>query len=220
AHSGKRRLPAEPVPDDPQALRFSCLLEEDGKYRLWFTSTDGETNTDPMPYKIDVLFDRAPEVKLTKPGKNISLPANGTLQLEGAASDDIGVTSIALRMSVVNGPALAAKPYREGKSFKLEDGGYPKMLHYKDFVGLDKVNDGLGQAFVLQPGMEIDYWLDAADNCDYFEPNIGHSKHYKVTITPADPDKKQQEKQRNQAEKDQKQHEAKQDQDLKKENEE
>jgi collagen type III alpha len=220
-NGGKRPLRAEAVPDDPQGLRFSFVLDEDGKYRLWFTSTDGEQNTDPMPYTIQVFRDRAPEVDLTKPGKDISLPANGTLQLEGAASDDIGVTSIALRMSVDKGPALAAKPYREGKSFKLEDGGYPKMLHYKDFVALDKVKDALGQPFALQPGMVIDYWLEAADNCDYFEPNIGRTKkHYKVTITPADPDKKKEEKQRQQAEKDQKQHEAKQDQDLKKENEE
>jgi hypothetical protein len=218
---GKQPLRAEAVPDDPQALRFQFVLDEDSTYRLWFTSTDGEQNTDPMPYKIDVLLDRAPEVKLTKPGKDISLPANGTLELEGSASDDIGVTSIALRMSVVKGPALAAKPYREGKSFKLEDGGYPKMLHYKDFVALDKVKDALGQPFALQPGMVIEYWLDAADNCDYFEPNVGHSTpRYKVTITPADPDKKKEEKQREQAEKDQKQHEAKQDQDLKKENQE
>jgi hypothetical protein len=219
-NSGKHSLRAEVVPDDPQALRFQLLLEEDGKYRLWFTSTDGEQNSDPMPYSIQVLRDRAPEVDLTKPGKDISLPANGTLELEGSASDDIGVTSIALRMAVKKGPALAAKPYREGKSFKLEDGGYPKMLHYKDFVALDKVKDALGQPFALQPGMEVEYWLDAADNCDYFEPNIGHSKHYTVTITPADPDKKKEEKQREKAEKDQKQHEAKQDQDLKKENEE
>src|SRR5262249_42844675 len=168
----------ETVPGDPNALQFRFVLDRDGQYRIAFTSTEGETNLPHVPYPIKVWLDRPPEVVLKKPGQDITLPANGLLQLESSSSDDLGVERMTLRMQV-DGQPLQPKPYREGKSFKLPDGGYPKMLEYKDAVELDKIKDADGKPVDLKTKMVVEYWLEAADACDYPKPNIniGESAH-------------------------------------------
>jgi collagen type III alpha len=217
----KKVVLAEPVEGDPQALRFKFVLEADGSYRIQFTSTEGEVSNDLLPYRIQTLKDEKPEVKLTKPGQDVSLPANGMLPLEGEATDDIGLVGLTLRLKVANGEALAAKPYREGKDFKLADGGYPRMLGYKDFVELPKLKDAAGKPFAVRPKMVLEYWLEAVDNCDFPKGNVGESKHYKVTLTePVAQDKQNQQQQQQQAAQDQKQHEAQQDEQIKKEEQE
>ena len=76
---------------------------------------------------LEVLDDSSPHVILTSPGKDISLPANGTLALEGAAQDDFGIKGLSLRMKVLEGDKrpLAPKAFPEGKSLEFEDGTYP-----------------------------------------------------------------------------------------------
>jgi hypothetical protein len=214
-----KSVPAEPVPDDPQGLAFRLVLDQSGKYRVKFMSAEGETNTDPPAYTIQVLPDHEPRVELTKPGEDVTLPANGVLRLEGLATDDIGLKALTLRMQVRDGAKLRARPYRDGKSFRLEDGGYPTTLRYKDFVDLASVQDQDGKPVVLQPKTEVEYWLEATDDCDYPAPNVGRSKTYKVTIGDPETDKAKEEQERQKAQDEQKQHEAKQDEQLKKENE-
>jgi hypothetical protein len=218
------RLPDVPgeVQADDHSMRFSkFVLDQPGTYRVVFTSRDGESNTDQSFYTIKVLKDRAPEVVLTKPGKDVKLPANGTLQLLGKAADDFGVKSLTLRLRVVKGdtqPVLMPKPYRGGKIFELANKRYPDQVDYKDFVALEKVQDEGGKAFALKPGMEVEYWLEAIDNCDYPDGNkgnVGESKRFKVLIAEPDKNNQEQKKQRQQAEQEQQKHEQKQDEKLK-----
>jgi hypothetical protein len=214
---GKKPVPAELVADDPKAMRARLVLDQDGQYRVWFKTTDDESNVAATTYTITVLTDLAPKVTLTKPGADVTLPANGTLRLEGSAEDDIGVKEVTLRLSLADGPALRPQPYRPGKSFQLADGGYPKTLAYQDFVALDQIKDGQGKPFPLAKGMTLEYWLEAADACDYPKPNRGESKHFKVNISEPTPDQQQQQKERGQAAEEQKKHEKEQDQKLKEE---
>src|SRR5262249_25557798 len=141
----------ERVAGNDSALRFKFTIEQDGQYRIAFTSMEGEASHAELPYTITALRDRPPAVELKKPGKNVTLPANGLLQLEGAASDDYGVAGMTLRMQIVEGVQLQPKPYRPGKSFQLAGGGYPKMLDYKDAVELDKLKDVQDRPYPLQP---------------------------------------------------------------------
>jgi collagen type III alpha len=210
---------AEPVPDDPKAMQFKLTLKENGAYRVRFTSAEGESNSEHTPYNVVVIRDDAPQVELTKPGQEVTLPANGVLPLEGRASDDVGVKSLTLRLKTGT-TTLEPKPYRDDKALRLADGGYPKALAYKDFVELDKVKDADGKPLALQPGMEVEYWLEAADDFDFPAPHVSASQHYKVKIDKPDPDQKKEEQARQQARDEQKKHEEKQDQDLKNESKE
>jgi hypothetical protein len=219
-------IKAELLPNHPDALRFRLVLDRDALYRIRFTSMEGEESGESIQYPIRVYPDKAPQVVLTKPGEDITLPADGTLALEGSATDDFGLTDLTLRMQMKGGPKLQPKVYRGdekkgvGQSlFRFDDGTFPRQLDYKDFVELPKLKDEQGRPVRLKPGDEIEYWLEAADNCDYPQVNIGRTERtYVVKIAkPADDPQKQQE-QRKQLEQEQKKHQDKQNQELQKEN--
>ncbi|HEY7311819.1 MAG TPA: hypothetical protein VH643_20820 [Gemmataceae bacterium] len=216
--SGPKNILSQPSADDPRTLLFRLVLEESGKYRLHFYSTDNEGYSDANASPVIVLPDEKPSVELTKPGQDIRLPVNGLLQLEGKASDDIGVKSVALRMRMVGGDKLQGRPYRSDEKLRLADGGYPRELEYKDFVELSGVKGEDGLPFPLRAGMELEYWLEARDACDYPRPNPpGESKHFRVTLTEPEKNEQKEQQEKKQAEKDKKQHEDKQDQKLRKE---
>jgi hypothetical protein len=213
----------------PDVVRFPPFVHDlvgghsQGSYGITYTTRDGERSKSQQRFRIQVLRDAPPSpVVLTKPGKDIELPANGILQVEGSASDDFGIKDLTLRLQVLTANStvpLAPKVYRGGKIPKTGAGQYPTQLAYKDFVELAKVRnrDG-GRPFTLEPGMMVEYWLEATDNCDYPESNkngqVTASKHYSVTIKPPEKNKQKQQEQKKQAQQEQKQHEQKQDQDL------
>lgn len=214
----KKELAGELLADDPRAARFRFVLERPGHFRVLFTSRQGEANGDRSPHPMEVIEDTTPLVTLTKPGPEVKLPANGTLQVEGVASDDFGIQALALQMRVVEGgaqPALAPKAYRPGKSFKFVDETYPDRLDYKDFVALDKLKTAGGEPFALKPGMVLEYWLEARDCSDYPDKdgNLGKSEPpFKLYIVEPQKDPKQQQKERQQAANQQKEFEKNQDQ--------
>lgn len=219
----KNHHSAELVSSDPQAMRFHFVMDHDGEYHIFYVSDEGERNTDLKAYAIKVLKDLPPRVTLTKPEREIKLPANGVLKVEGIASDDFGLTAMTLKMRLEGKGELPSKPYREGKKtlFQLADGGYPQKLDYKDFVELDKVKDAKGQPVELRPGMVLEYFVDATDNCDYPAPQVGRSDPaFKVTIVEPEKDQKKQQQERAEAKKDKERHDAHQDKDLAKESQE
>ncbi len=223
SQGAKKAIPGEILADDPRAMRVNLTLEQRGTFRVFFTSREGEDNSDRGAYQIEVLDDEAPRVTLSKPGQDTVLPANGTLQLEGTARDDIGIKSMDLHLKVLAGdvkPALGPKPYREGKSFQFDNGTYPDYLEYKDFVALDKLKTAARKPFPLKTGMVLEYWLEARDNSDYpnTNGNLGKSEVYKLTIADSSKDDKKQQKERTDAENQQKKHEQKQDAENAKEN--
>jgi hypothetical protein len=216
---------AERLADQPDALRFQFVLTKDTRYRIFFTSTDGETNGQPLPYPIKVFSDYAPVVTLTKPTEEVvQVPANGSLMIEALATDDFGLDKLTLKMQLRRpGEAkpvdLADLPYRAGKSFKRDsDSSYPRRIEYKQLLELDQLRlagaDPKAEPLQLAEKSEIDYYLEAVDNCDFPGPNVGKSNVQKIIVLPPhrDPEQKQQEQdKRNQDREQQKQHEQKQD---------
>lgn len=215
-NGAKKDLPIRKLPGDPHAFTCRWILEQPGQCRVAFTSVDGEDNTDRDPFDIDVSDDAIPRVVLTQPGKDVSLPANGTLELEGHASDDVGLKSLALHLRVVQGPdrpEFPPRPYRPGKSFQLDNGTYPQVIEYKDFVALDQLKDAKRTTTYLSEGTVLEYWLEATDNSDYpsAKGNIGKSEVYKLTLLAALPDSKELESQRRRAQQQKDEHDKRQD---------
>ncbi|MFO0876693.1 MAG: hypothetical protein U0840_04915 [Gemmataceae bacterium] len=175
-------LRPELMPDDPQALRFKFTLERPGKYRIRFTSSDGEMFLDPVSHDVVILPDHVPQVALTQPGKDVELPAQGHLELVGEASDDNGIAAMALRVQVVGGAILGARPYLAGR-LGQGDLGTPRRIDYRDLLELDRLVDDKGQPFQGKPGMVLEYWLEATDACDVPQPNLGKSARFKITLT-------------------------------------
>ena len=210
----RKDLPAHKLPDDPHAFTCRFTLEQQAQLRVAFVSTEGEENIDRDAIDMDVLDDETPRVVLTLPGKDIALPENGVLQLEGLASDDVGLKSLALHMRVIKDKQLLLpRLYRAGKSLQRADGTYPSVIEYKDFVNLDQLKDDKGSISNWPAGTVLEYWLEATDNSDYPNPkgNVGKSLVHKLTLLPALSDAKQLEAQRQQAQKQQQQHEKRED---------
>ena len=206
---------------DHNTFSFRWSLEQSGQFRVLFRTTDGEDNTDRDWYPIDVPTDDAPRVVLSKPGKDVKLPVNGTLELEGTATSEIGVKKVTLHLRVIQGAKIDLTPrvYRPGKSFEV-DGQYPDVIEYLDVVPLDQFKNDKGTITYLSVDSVIEYWLEAADCTDTPSPtgNIGKSAVYKITLTPVPADGKQQERKREAAQAQQKKHEQKQDESRSKEN--
>jgi hypothetical protein len=213
---------------NPLQVKFTQLsMMNEGDYRIAFwPKTDEEAGT-PGVFKVRILTDQGPRVQITSPIQELTeLPANGVLAVEGEATDDVGIANMTLRMRVLSPKPeeLKAKPYRDGMSFRREsDGSYPTQLQYKDFVELANLKpDGeAGANFKIEPGMEIEYWLVATDNCDVPPgPNVGISQKQRVKITKPVTEKPQQQLQQ---EKQQKLEQARQqhekDQDKRNQNE-
>lgn len=205
----KKPVAAELIPGQPNALRFKFKVERDSKYRIWFTATDDESNNDPLPYTIRALRDQLPEVAFTKPenfarpdAEDLKVLADGTLQLEGYAQDDFGVTKMTLRMKL-DDTVLEPKPYLTEADYKLEGGGYMRKVEYKDFVDLMKLKQAGGLPVKAATGMILECWLEAEDNFDDPAPQVGSTRHFKVRIIdpevrdalpPEDKQKKQEER--------------------------
>jgi hypothetical protein len=172
-------------PDDPQALRFRMVLDRDGQYRLRFSSSDGEAYLDPIAHPVRAKPDLAPQVRITEPGKDVEVPANGHLEVKGEATDDHGVARLTLNLKVAGGPALKPKPYLADKLGK-PGFGTPRALDYRDVIDLPSLQDESGKPAEIKPGMEIEYWLEAADACDYPKPNVTASRPvYKIKVVEA-----------------------------------
>ncbi len=186
----KLTLPGKLSPDG-RSFTAEWTLEASGTMRVLFTSTEDEPNSTASLYTVIVEDDQAPQVVLTEPGKDISLPLNGTLNVAGLVSDDVGVRSMTLKVRMVEGAKsdLAGKPFRAGKDFKFDDGGYPDKVDYRDFMPMTALTTPDGKAFATKAGMVLEYWLEARDNSDYphKEGNVGISKSYRVKLeAPAD----------------------------------
>ncbi len=221
----KKELPTEVFKEDAQAFRCQWTLEQSGDFFVSFTSVEGENYLSRIPFPIDVLVDAVPTVTLTRPAQNVDRPANGTLEVEGMANDDLGLKELTLRLELLDagkGTALKPLPYRPGMSLDLDGNGtFPLEVTYLDLIKLDELRTALDQPLKLKPGAVLRYWLEATDNSDYPNKtgNVGKSVPYEIKILPpADEDKQKQE--RENAVNKKQTHNAQQDQKLAKEKQE
>jgi uncharacterized coiled-coil protein SlyX len=78
-------------------------LARSGFYRVDLEAADGRRVTGGVQYAIEVLDDRAPEVRITDPGRDTKVTALEEVTIEAKASDDYGVASLELRYRVNGG---------------------------------------------------------------------------------------------------------------------
>src|SRR5947209_19894923 len=70
---------------------------------------------------------------------------------------------------------------------RKEDNSWPTKVDYKDFVKLSDLRLEREPNSRVMPGIEIEYWLEALDNCNIPPgPNKGESKpHKRFRVTAA-----------------------------------
>src|SRR5262249_39082688 len=151
-----------------------------------------------------------PQVRITEPAKDVTLPADGHLKLRGESSDDIGLNRLALRLRLAGSKTvLRDRPYLADK-LGQPGFGTPRKLENEHVLELPTLLNDKGQRVELKPGMQIEYFLEAADACDFHEPNVTRSEPtYRITIAEGK-ETAQQKKDREAARKEQQQREKEQ----------
>lgn len=215
------------LPDQPDALKFHLVPDRDAKYRIVFTTSEGEEITDGPQFTLHVTPDNAPVVEITKPEqlndappKNVlRIPADGVRQLAGAARDDFGITKVALHMVVKDigrDRTLPPQEFRNPAAFRLDNGTFMKSVEYFDFIDVAK----LVASGAIRVGDTVKFWLQAEDNCDNPKPNVGKSKEYEFMVDVPTKDDKANDDQRKTAEQDKAEHDKKHDDQRAKDNDE
>ena len=214
------------VPDQPTWVRFKMpAIEKDTTAKVSFTTDTPENSAEPKTIPIRAMADQAPTVRLELPKEDeLTLPANGTLDLKGFATDDHGIDGMTLRMKLLGAADvdLEGKPYRNGLSFlRKEDDTWPTRVDYKDFIKLADIRVPKNPNFRLSPGNTVEFWVEAKDNATApYGPNIGRSntKRFKVTAPVQAPaDKTKIDNRNNELNREQKKHEQAQDEKLRQE---
>lgn len=140
-------------------------------FSIQMIDSDGVASKDTAVYRINLLPDRPPEVKITYPLRREELiTGQGTLLIGFSTTDDFGVGKVALHYTVD----------QTGK-------GEEKTIEFN----LDSPSRNLQRRFdwkisTLQPppplGSTIEFWIEAMDDNNITGPGIGVSDHYQAKL--------------------------------------
>jgi hypothetical protein len=149
------RFGEQPLPPmkDSEGIRFEMALRESGYLAVEFGSEAGREPTRLIA--VTVTPDRVPSVKVERPGRDLLLPTvDEVVEIDAAASDDIGLGALALRYTRVSGT---------GEQFEFVEGELPLA------VTRDSPQDWRAHgripvaALRLEPGDSLVYRLTARD---------------------------------------------------------
>ncbi|MBN1589303.1 MAG: hypothetical protein JW888_07295 [Pirellulales bacterium] len=179
-HSAKGSFRLRMSGDKPMAPEYDS-------YRLLYTDVENRKNRRPIRYRIEVIADLPPEVRLVDPpADHIQLPVNGILSLTVRAEDpDFALREVGVH-AVLGERSLPIRP--------LLRSTLPSPPHEGVFEGIYRFEPAqLG----LKPGDEVRYRAEAKDNRTPL-PGRAETDWRQVTIVEADPNQPNDEQQENQ----------------------
>ncbi len=171
---GAGELPMKINPADPRELTGELSIRSNTLrgFSIHLVETHGVESKDTATYRIDVIPDKPPTVRITYPDRHEELVTQtGALLIAFEASDDFGVAHARLHY-IVNQDAGGTE-----KTVELDLGG-------KTFKNLSRRYEWKMTALRPPPpeGSVIEYWLEVSDNNDVTGPGIGVSERYQVKL--------------------------------------
>ena len=158
----------------PRELHGELVIPPKGLtgFSIEMLDTDGMESRDSAVYRIDVIPDRAPKVRVTYPDRREELVTRAAMQPIGfEASDDFEIAKARLR-------------YRVGES----EEGELKTIDLELSTNAVKQMRNVYQWSIrdFQPplveGTRIEFWLEAEDNNDVTGPGIGATEHQLLRV--------------------------------------
>jgi len=151
---------------DRRALAGRLVVEEPGTYRFRFRKGRKVLAEGPaMPIAVEP--DAFPEVRITAPGADVEVEGKARLRVDWAASDDFGLS----RLALVTKPSMGA-----GGEERRELRGFERARRESGSFELD-----VG-AYRLGEGERLLYWLEVTDNDAVSGPKKGASATQVVRI--------------------------------------
>jgi len=154
----------------PKILRGSLILRDHGQYKVHLVAAETGFDNDPVSprYEIEAVRDEVPVVKLLKPTGRVLLPPDAIVTLQGYASDDVGLHSIA-RLTRVNGGRWTEKILLAGDALSCKPGERVGVTDRLDLLDLS-----------LKPGDSVSVKLKAVD----LKGTAGETPPVRIIIAP------------------------------------
>lgn len=144
---GDRQLPATKAPD---GTRFEMMLGESG-----YLAVEPGTGEPTRLIAVSVTPDRAPTIRVERPGRDLLLPTvKQVVEIDAAASDDIALGALALRYTRVSG---------SGEHFEFVEGELPLAVTRENPENWRAHGRIAVAALGLEPGDSLIYHLTARD---------------------------------------------------------
>lgn len=146
-------------------------------FYLTLRDTNGLTSKDPAIYRLDVVPDKPPTVKVTFPTRREELVTRiATVLIGFDAADDFGIAKLALKYKIDDGPE---------ESIPLEiaqkERSQPTAVHARYTFKLSRLTPPSATQPTLE-GSTVEYWLEAEDNNTISGPGRGISEHYSAKV--------------------------------------
>ena len=154
-----------PAAIEGRRAQVELRVDRDRRYTVGLLDPRMIRNRDPVTYRIIVLQDRAPEVRLLRPGADVELGERMQVLLMAEALDDFGISRMEVRYRSVEEEEERILPVPLDTINAAE-----VTQHYLwDLSDLD-----------LLPGDEVSYRMRVYDNNDVSGPGVGESATFTI----------------------------------------
>ncbi len=181
-------IPLQLDPAQPRKLAGEFVVPPKGLngFSIFMLDTGNMESRDSAVYRIDVVPDKAPAVKITYPERKEELITRHATMIVGIdALDDFAIAKLRLRYKIASDPAQLASTNPPAASQFV--GAVSRYI--EDAIELD-LEDANPQRVrrrlewkiaefrpTLSEGTAIEYWIEAEDNNNATGPGIASSEH-------------------------------------------
>ena len=165
-------------PNDPRQLTADVPMPpKTSGFSIWLNDTNGLKSRDPAVYRVDLVPDKDPTVRINYPERKEELVTRiATLEIGFDAADDFGLANLYLKYKIDDGPdqSIPLDIHKPGQPL-------PRSLHKRYAWAISKLTPRSTTQPTLE-GSNIEYWLEAEDNNNVTGPGHGQSEHYSARV--------------------------------------
>jgi hypothetical protein len=168
----EKDLPMTIDPAGKQEAQGNISIPKDGLtgFSIHLVDAAGIASRETAVYRIDIVPDRPPAIKITYPVPDEAATAQATELIAFQAEDDFGVAKVFLHYMVNNSPEKVI-------DFDLA-GATPRQLERRFEWKLPSLK--------LEPGGEVEYWMEAVDANNVTGPGKGVTEKARIKIVTDD----------------------------------
>lgn len=135
-------------------------------FSIRLVDDNGIASRETAVYRIDIVPDHPPVIRITHPGVEEAATAAATELVAFSAADDFGVAKVSLHYMVNHG---------EEKLVDFDLGGdTPRQI--------DRHFEWKLPSLKVAPGSVVEYWLEADDANDVTGPGRGYTDHFTIKV--------------------------------------
>ena len=150
---------------DQERLSARFPVQRPARYRILIEGMDRQKHVEATTRRIEMEFDRRPDVQLYTPGDDLDVASLKRIELAYVAEDDYGISLVSLVYT-------EGDHTQEKKLAKLPDGRRTAQAKFLwDLAEL-----------ALEPGSQVSYHLQVTDNNTVTGPRVGRSRAFRLRV--------------------------------------